>query len=165
MRFTARAVSSPIQFSLWNAILITRRAFLFLGKTKRTQNLKERCGKHTMVHNAPKSTGKAKNTSNRRQRIGKGKAGGKNWLKNGNPPGDPRNAPRCGAKTRSGKPCQAPGMANGRCRMHGGASTGPRTAEGLANSRRSRRDLGSHLGKRLSSSICRTKFQRLRYLA
>ena len=23
-------------------------------------------------------------------------------------------------------------MANGRCRMHGGASTGPRTAEGLA---------------------------------
>ena len=62
----------------------------------------------------------------------------KNWLNNGNPPGDPRNAPRCGAKTRSGKPCQAPGMANGRCRMHGGASTGPRTAEGLANSRRSR---------------------------
>ena len=31
---------------------------------------------------------------------------------------------RCGAKTRSGKPCQSPGMANGRCRMHGGASTG-----------------------------------------
>lgn len=31
---------------------------------------------------------------------------------------------RCGAKTRSGKPCQSPGMANGRCRMHGGPSTG-----------------------------------------
>jgi hypothetical protein len=29
-------------------------------------------------------------------------------------------------------------MANGRCRMHGGASTGPRTAEGLARSRRAR---------------------------
>ncbi|MCP2083953.1 UNVERIFIED_ORG: hypothetical protein J2W74_005218 [Methylorubrum zatmanii] len=28
-------------------------------------------------------------------------------------------------------------MANGRCRMHGGASTGPRTAEGLARSKRS----------------------------
>jgi hypothetical protein len=27
---------------------------------------------------------------------------------------------------------------NGRCRMHGGASTGPRTPEGLARSRRSR---------------------------
>ncbi|WP_366938599.1 HGGxSTG domain-containing protein [Bradyrhizobium sp.] len=33
-------------------------------------------------------------------------------------------AKRCGAKTRSGKPCQSPGMANGRCRMHGGASPG-----------------------------------------
>jgi hypothetical protein len=29
-------------------------------------------------------------------------------------------------------------MANGRCRMHGGASTGPSTAKGLARSRRSR---------------------------
>ncbi|MEN8250139.1 MAG: HGGxSTG domain-containing protein, partial [Bacteroidota bacterium] len=33
-------------------------------------------------------------------------------------------SPRCGAKTRSGKPCKAPAMANGRCRMHGGKSTG-----------------------------------------
>ncbi|ATW02936.1 hypothetical protein CHN51_04845 [Sphingorhabdus sp. YGSMI21] len=31
---------------------------------------------------------------------------------------------RCGAKTRSLKSCKSPGMANGRCRMHGGASTG-----------------------------------------
>lgn len=38
----------------------------------------------------------------------------------------------CGARTRSGKPCATPGMRNGRCRMHGGASTGPRTTEGLA---------------------------------
>lgn len=29
-------------------------------------------------------------------------------------------------------------MANGRCRMHGGASTGPRTAEGLRASQTSR---------------------------
>nr|WP_084112971.1 HGGxSTG domain-containing protein [Belnapia moabensis] len=41
-------------------------------------------------------------------------------------------SPRCGAKTRSGQPCRAPAMSNGRCRMHGGASTGPRTPEGLA---------------------------------
>jgi len=27
-------------------------------------------------------------------------------------------------------------MANGRCRLHGGKSTGPRTPEGLARSRR-----------------------------
>lgn len=37
---------------------------------------------------------------------------------------------RCGARTRSGAPCSGPAMPNGRCRMHGGASTGPRTAEG-----------------------------------
>lgn len=27
---------------------------------------------------------------------------------------------KCLAKTRSGTPCQKPGMANGRCRLHGG---------------------------------------------
>ena len=60
-------------------------------------------------------------------------------LKNGNPVGDLNSAPRCGARTRRGTACQAPAMAkNGRCRMHGGASTGPRTAEGLARSRRAR---------------------------
>lgn len=57
-------------------------------------------------------------------------------LKNNNPPGDPDTAPRCGAKTRKGTPCRAPAMANGRCRMHGGKSTGPRTPEGLARSRK-----------------------------
>jgi uncharacterized protein YjcR len=33
-------------------------------------------------------------------------------------------SPRCGARTRSGKPCQSPAMPNGRCRMHGGPSPG-----------------------------------------
>ena len=51
------------------------------------------------------------------------------WLKNGNPPGDPASADRCGAKTRSGWPCKSAAMSNGRCRMHGGGSTGPRTPE------------------------------------
>ena len=37
---------------------------------------------------------------------------------------DMHRAKRCGAKTRSGKPCQSPAMANGRCRMHGGPSPG-----------------------------------------
>jgi hypothetical protein len=38
-----------------------------------------------------------------------------------------RSAPRCGARarTRGGAPCQAPAIANGRCRMHGGKSPGP----------------------------------------
>ncbi len=31
---------------------------------------------------------------------------------------------RCGAKTRAGKPCKNGAMENGRCRMHGGKSTG-----------------------------------------
>lgn len=31
---------------------------------------------------------------------------------------------RCGAKTRTGKPCKNGAMDNGRCRMHGGKSTG-----------------------------------------
>ena len=57
-------------------------------------------------------------------------------LRNGNPQGNPNNAPRCGAKTRKGTPCKAPAMANGRCRMHGGKSTGPRTPEGLERSRK-----------------------------
>ena len=35
------------------------------------------------------------------------------------------SSPRCGAKTRSGKPCQAPAVkGKRRCRMHGGNSPG-----------------------------------------
>ena len=40
---------------------------------------------------------------------------------------------RCGAKTRQGTACQRPAnKKNGRCRLHGGASTGARTEEGRA---------------------------------
>jgi len=38
---------------------------------------------------------------------------------------------RCGAFARStGQPCRAKGLANGRCKNHGGMSTGPKTPEG-----------------------------------
>ena len=38
---------------------------------------------------------------------------------------------QCGAHARTtGQPCQATALANGRCRNHGGLSTGPRTFEG-----------------------------------
>src|SRR5205085_622261 len=57
-------------------------------------------------------------------------------LKNGNPPGDFSTAPRCGAKTRRRTRCYCPAMPNGRCRLHGGLSTGPKTAEGIARIRR-----------------------------
>ena len=59
-------------------------------------------------------------------------------LKNGNPAGDYLKSPRCGARTRAGGCCRQPAMANGRCRMHGGLSTGPRTPEGLARCRTTR---------------------------
>lgn len=39
---------------------------------------------------------------------------------------------RCGAKTRAGKPCKNGAMDNGRCRMHGGKSTGPPKRNGNA---------------------------------
>src|SRR5258708_22398983 len=46
-------------------------------------------------------------------------------------------APRCGARSkRTGKPCRGAAMPNGRCKLHGGNSTGPRTPEGLERSRR-----------------------------
>jgi hypothetical protein len=61
---------------------------------------------------------------------------GVGWLKNGNPPGDYATAPRCRAMTRDRTTCRGPAMRNGRCRMHGGKSTGPRTPEGLERSRR-----------------------------
>jgi hypothetical protein len=57
-------------------------------------------------------------------------------LKNGNSPGDLGKVQRCGAKTRRDSRCQCPAMANGRCRLHGGLSTGPRTAEGIERIRR-----------------------------
>ena len=56
-------------------------------------------------------------------------------LRNGNPRGNPHAAPRCGARTRAGDPCRQPALANGRCRLHGGKSTGPRTGAGKAASR------------------------------
>ena len=42
-----------------------------------------------------------------------------------------KQEPKCGAFARStGKPCRMKALANGRCRLHGGLSTGPKTQEG-----------------------------------
>ncbi len=59
--------------------------------------------------------------------------------KRGDPITPKTERPKCGAKTRAGGRCKAPAVwnrklnspRNGRCRMHGGLSTGPRTVEGL----------------------------------
>jgi hypothetical protein len=43
----------------------------------------------------------------------------------------------CGAKTRTGTPCKRRDIySNGRCKLHGGASTGPRTKRGKRKSAR-----------------------------
>jgi hypothetical protein len=52
--------------------------------------------------------------------------------------------PRCGARTRKGTPCQAQALLNrnglpGRCKLHGGMSTGPKTATGKVASREASR--------------------------
>jgi hypothetical protein len=47
------------------------------------------------------------------------------------PPRRRRDMPRCGAYARStGQPCKAKALPNGRCKNHGGMSTGPKTPEG-----------------------------------
>lgn len=64
--------------------------------------------------------------------------------------GDPSVSPRCGAKTRAGGKCRAPAMWSKkrqrytRCRMHGGASTGPHSEEGRDRCRRARWKHGRH---------------------
>ncbi len=45
-----------------------------------------------------------------------------------------QQSPRCGARTRAGRPCRSPAMTNGRCRMHGGKSPG--APRGNSNARK-----------------------------
>lgn len=42
----------------------------------------------------------------------------------------PIRGERCEAKTRKGPPCQCKALPSGRCKFHGGASTGPTSIEG-----------------------------------
>jgi hypothetical protein len=59
------------------------------------------------------------------------------WLKYGNKPFDLRRVKRCRAKLRRrGTPCGSPAMKNGRCRLHGGLSTGAKTPEGRERARK-----------------------------
>jgi hypothetical protein len=60
------------------------------------------------------------------------------WLKHGNASHDIRKVKRCGARNRRRSPCGSPAMRNGRCRLHGGLSTGPKTAEGIERIRRAK---------------------------
>jgi len=81
-------------------------------------------------------------------------------LKNGNPRGNPQNAPRCGAKTRKGGSCQAPCVrGKKRCRLHGGNNPGrPRDplVQMLKHARAVRRHIMDHcLDCELINEDCR----------
>lgn len=81
-------------------------------------------------------------------------------LRNGAAPGDFLAAPRCGAHTRAGGCCRQPAMRNGRCRLHGGLSTGPRTAAGRARCAAARRTHGFYSAeivalRRAGAAYCR----------
>jgi hypothetical protein len=82
-------------------------------------------------------------------------------------PGDPSKCQRCGARTRRGTACKRPAERNpttgtrSRCRLHGGLSSGPKTAEGRA------RIAAAHLrdGKRTKAAIAARRELRARLLS
>lgn len=64
------------------------------------------------------------------------------------------HGPPCGAKTRSGRPCRRrPALGRSRCPNHGGASTGPRTPEGMARSAEGRRQRWAAAGSQRRRSV------------
>ena len=77
-----------------------------------------------------------------------------------------RRAPSCGARTRAGGVCLGVAMASGQCRLHGGASTGPRTQAGLARMVAAKTTHGrtatSSASKRLTQRHARTLIERIR---
>jgi hypothetical protein len=79
-------------------------------------------------------------------------------MKRQNPPENPMDS-MCGAKTRAGNPCKRRPMPNGRCKMHGGPSTGPRTPEGLERLRKARTKHGGYSSEAKALRAC---IQRLR---
>ena len=87
----------------------------------------------------------------------------------------------CGAFARStGHPCQAKALVNGRCKNHGGMSTGPKTPEGrqaIAQATRQRMASGQQEralegfyrwleggGREMLSSLAKQRFKRLQVM-
>ena len=88
---------------------------------------------------------------------------------------------KCGAHARStGQPCKAKALANGRCKNHGGMSTGPKTSEGrqaIAQATRQRMASGQQEkvltgfyrwleggGREHLSSLAKQRFKRLQVM-
>ena len=87
----------------------------------------------------------------------------------------------CGAFARStGHPCKAKALANGRCKNHGGMSTGPKTVEGkkavalatakrMASGQREQAKEGFYRwldtdGREHLSNLAKQRFKRLQWL-
>lgn len=70
---------------------------------------------------------------------------------------EPSAPKECGARTRTGGVCRSLPLLNGRCHLHGGSSTGPRTEKGLRHSRRANWKHGAYAGtaRLLSSDVRR----------
>ena len=66
---------------------------------------------------------------------------------------DIRRVRRCGARNRRGSACGSPAMRNGRCRLHGGLSTGPKTAEGIERIRRAKTKHGLYSAAAIAERI------------
>ncbi len=88
----------------------------------------------------------------------------------------------CGAHARStGQPCQAKGLANGRCKNHGGLSTGPTSFAGkmavsaaasqrMASGQRERALAGFYAwldggGREMLSRLAKRRYKRQRWLS
>mgnify|MGYP000302934394 CR=1 FL=1 len=66
-------------------------------------------------------------------------------LKNGVYAYDLTTLPICGARTKAGNACKRVAkLKTGRCRLHGGLSTGPRTEDGLRRSKLANRKHGHY---------------------
>jgi hypothetical protein len=87
----------------------------------------------------------------------------------------------CGAYARTtGNPCQAKALPNGRCKNHGGLSTGPKTIKGrqaIAEATRQRMDSGGRIrvlegfyrwleggGRQYLSNLAKQRFKRSQWL-
>jgi hypothetical protein len=85
-------------------------------------------------------------------------------LRNGNPSGDYMKAPRCGAKNRKGLPCRCPAMrGKQRCRLHGGKSTGAKTAAGVQRIRAAHWKDGSRSARLLAEARIQSAEKQLEY--
>lgn len=70
----------------------------------------------------------------------------------------------CGAKARRNnhQPCRQPAMKNGRCRMHGGKSTGPKTEEGKKKAAAANFKHGRYTNAAIAERKCMRKMMRWR---